>query len=255
MDRYQSTLEKLRHMLEGWSVENGGRLPAERELANQLGVGRRVLRRALSVLEADGLISRQQGRGTFITKRPESSVNGSYEPAGDVAAPATIIAHPSVNWLTQRGTPMELVELRLNIEPIMARLAALRSSQMDVEDLQMLARRTREARNHEDYQIADLAFHRKIAELSRNSLFLILFDSLCGALRDEAMRRFGENGHCFKRQANHVRFHESIAEAVAKRDPELAERLMQDHLADVHQSLFVTAMPAGYRQWREAQAG
>ncbi len=242
-------------MLEGWSRDNGGRLPAERELADQLGVGRRVLRRALGALEADGLISRRQGSGTFVANRREPPIASRSETADEVAPRSTVIAHPNVNWLTQRGTPMELVELRLNIEPIMARLAALRSSQIDVESLRALARESRDARNHEDYQAADLAFHRKIAELSRNSLLLILFDSLCGALRDEAMRRFGENGHCFKRQADHVRFHESIAEAVAQRDPELAERLMQDHLADVHQSLFVTAMPAGYRQWREAQAG
>src|SRR5690606_35167584 len=142
--------------------------------------------------------------------RPQPSVADHSESDG-VAARTLVVAHPSTNWLTQRATPMELVELRLNIEPLMARLAALRSSQMDVESLRTLARRTRDARNHEDYQLADLSFHRKIAELSRNSLFLILFDSVCGALRDEAMTRFGETGYCFKRQADHVRFHESIA--------------------------------------------
>src|SRR3546814_18236221 len=122
MDRYQSTLEKLRHMLEGWSRDNGGRLPAERELADQLGVGRRVLRRALGALEADGLISRRQGSGTFFADRPETSA-ANHSEAADQAAPSTLIlADPSVNWLTQRGTPMEMVELPLNINTTIARL-------------------------------------------------------------------------------------------------------------------------------------
>src|SRR3546814_17046766 len=100
MDRYQSTLEKLRHMLEGWSRDNGGRLPAERELADQLGVGRRVLRRALGALEADGLLPRRQGSGTFVAVRPQPSAANHSKAADDADPSRLLILHPNGHWLT-----------------------------------------------------------------------------------------------------------------------------------------------------------
>jgi DNA-binding FadR family transcriptional regulator len=242
MDRYAQTLASLRHMIGRWGHRDGGRVPPERTLAEQLGVGRRLLRRALAALEEEGLLARRQGRGTFVVQAPQSTARGDTGPL------------PDPNWFAQCANPVELIELRLILEPIMARMAALHASQRSVLQLRRLAAQTRSATNHEDYQAADTAFHRMVAELSHNSLFLIFYDAFSGALRDEALARFGENGHCFKRQAVHVGFHESIVDAIASRDGERAERLMQDHLCDVHQSLLVDAVPSRYRPLRAVEA-
>lgn len=244
MDRYVQTLDALRQMIGTWVRTADGRVPPERELSEQLGVGRRILRRALTALEDEGVLSRRQGKGTFVIGR-------AAVPQDPVVPTASL---PDINWLAQCANPVELVELRLILEPIMARLAALHASQQNVLHLRTLARRTRDARDHDEYQAADTAFHRSIAELSHNALFLVLHDTLSGALRDEAMARFGENGHCFKRQSTHVSFHDAIVDAIAARDCTRAEHLMQDHLSDVHQSLFVDAMPAGYRLRRDLAA-
>ncbi|MGF1627208.1 MAG: FadR/GntR family transcriptional regulator [Alphaproteobacteria bacterium] len=243
MERYGQTLDVLRQMLADWMRTADGRVPPERVLSDQLGVGRRLLRRALAALEQEGVLTRRQGKGTFVV--------GRASPSGTEAAAATMV---DIGSLAQCANPVELVELRLILEPIMARLATLHASQQNVVQLRALARRTREATNHEDYQAADKAFHRRIAELSHNALFLILHDTLSTALRDEAMARFGENGHCFKRQSTHVSFHDAIVDAIAARDSARAEQLMQDHLGDVHQKLFIDAMPAGYRLRRDLAA-
>ncbi len=71
-------------------------------------------------------------------------------------------------------------------------------------------------------------------------------------MQDAALARFGENGHCFKRQSQHVGFHRAIVEAIAARDCQRAESLMHDHLSDVHQSLFVDSLPMGYAARRQA---
>lgn len=143
------------------------------------------------------------------------------------------------------ANPVELVELRLSLEPVMCRFAALRSSRLDVERLRRQAELTGQADNYLAYQKADAAFHRMIAELSRNSVFIKLQALVSTALQDAALERFGENGHCFKRQAEHVAFHRAIVDAIAERDTNGAERLMQQHLSDVHRSLFADAIPQG----------
>ncbi|MEX2629667.1 MAG: FadR/GntR family transcriptional regulator [Tistlia sp.] len=242
-DRYQQTLTALLQLIESDALDVGGRLPTERELSETFGVGRRILRRALAELEAQGRILRHQGRGTFVVGREAAPAAGGASAGPEAAA---LLPFDLAN-------PVELIELRLALEPVMARLAAIRSSRLEVEELRELAERTARADNHVGYQQADAALHRRIAELSRNSLFVTLHEGVGRAMQDSALARFGENGHCFKRQAQHASFHKAIVEAIAARDCQRAESLMHDHLSDVHQSLFVDSLPAGYARRQAAE--
>ena len=238
MDRYEEALDALEGIIAAGDVAGDGRLPTERELSDRLGIGRRVLRRALGTLEQNGKIIRHQGRGTFLTGQEYdggSLSGGSHEMAEAQDDPLALL---------DIANPVELVELRLSLEPVMCRFAALRSSRRDVERLRRQAQQTGEADNSAAYQEADAAFHRMIAELSRNSVFINLQAAVSMALRDTALERFGEAGHCFKRQAQHVAFHNAIVDAIAERDTDTAERLMQEHLSDVHRSLFTDAIHA-----------
>ena len=238
MDRYDEALDALEGIIAAGEVANDGRLPTERELSDRLGIGRRVLRRALGTLEQNGKIVRHQGRGTFLAGQggEPSLVSAGGEEADDADGDPFAIL--------DIANPVELVELRLSLEPVMCRFAALRSSRLDVERLRKQAQRTGEAENYLAYQEADAAFHRMIAELSRNSMFIRLQSAVSMALRDTALERFGEAGHCFKRQSQHVAFHHAIVDAIAERDTNTAERLMQEHLSDVHRSLFTDAIHA-----------
>jgi DNA-binding FadR family transcriptional regulator len=239
-DRYQQTLTALLQLIETDALDPTGRLPTERELSETFGVGRRILRRALADLEEQGRILRHQGRGTFAVGRGAEASSAAPQTEAETLLPFDL------------ANPVELIELRLAMEPIMARLAAVRSSRLDVEALRTLAERSATAGDHVAYQQADAAFHRKIAELSRNSLFVTLHEGVARAMQDAAFARFGENGHCFKRQSQHAGFHKAIVEAIAARDCQRAEVLMHDHLSDVHQSLFADSLPAGYAARRQA---
>lgn len=84
------------------------RLPPERALCEQLGVGRATLRHALRTLEAQGRISRHVGRGTFVGGRPNS-------------------VHSDICALGAESTLPEMLEVRMMVEPTVARLAALRA--------------------------------------------------------------------------------------------------------------------------------
>ena len=136
------------------------------------------------------------------------------------------------------------MEVRLAIEPVLARLAAIRASRRDLERLARLAEETRRAGDAPDYEKANAAFHRAIAEAARNVLFVTLLDAVNDILRDPSCERLGETGHCFKRQAAHAGFHAEIVEAVTARDGERAERAMYNHLQDVQETILRRAFPA-----------
>jgi DNA-binding FadR family transcriptional regulator len=220
MEAYEQTAAKLRQLISDGGIGEDGRIPPERVLASELGVGRRSLRRALEILESEGRISRQQGRGTFVQ-----------------ASPFAAAAPEALDNILEHTNPQEVIELRLATEPVIARLAALRASQCDIKKLQRLAAETRAAAGAETYEQADQAFHRAIVEASRNALFLAVFDAIGASRRDEAWRRMGENAHCFKRQAVHADFHAEIVAAIAARDGERAQSAMYRHLSDIQQHI------------------
>ena len=102
----------LRQWLENGRFVSGERLPAERALAESLGVTRPVLRKALSVLEAENLIWRHIGKGTFAGPRPAE-------------------IQENANEVTQVTNPSEVMEVRLVLEPQIAGIAALKSTQQE----------------------------------------------------------------------------------------------------------------------------
>ncbi len=232
MEEDRETLEKLRQMIAEGELGEDGRLPPERSLAADLGVGRRSLRRVLDRLEEEGSISRHQGRGTFL----QSALRDA--------------ATAELARLVDLSNPPEVIELRLAIEPFSARLAALRASPCDIRRLLELAEASETARGEADYEAADAAFHRAIIAAARNELALRVSDALAHSRKDPAWRRLGENAHCYKRQSVHVSFHRRIADAIAARDGETAFTLMQAHLSDIQQHIFRHTFP----QQAESQA-
>ncbi|GGG69735.1 GntR family transcriptional regulator [Corynebacterium pelargi] len=76
--RYLAVAEELRHRIEAGRYQRGGKLESERVLLEQFEVSRSTIRKALDLLESDGLIRRRQGRGggTFVqTKPPQVDLN------------------------------------------------------------------------------------------------------------------------------------------------------------------------------------
>lgn len=248
MERSDQTLSRLRQLIESQDFSDG-RMPPERALASELGVGRRSLRRALGVLEQEGRISRHQGRGTFVNHGTNAGLNvalGERE-AGLAALLARVAlpvgANPAFEYILDHTNPLEVIEVRLAIEPVIARLAAFRASQAEIKRLHGLAGETRTAGDPASYEKADAGFHRTIAEAARNALFLAIFDTLHASQRDSGWRRLGENAHCYKRQSVYAGFHEEISAAIAERKGDRAQELMQQHLSDVQRYIYQHAFP------------
>ncbi len=264
------TLTKLRRLIADGTIGSDGRMPPERHLADELGVGRRSLRRALDVLEQEGRITREQGRGTFVHREPSiarhsgngnghanAGNGGSAFGNGKSTAPISTMGSSEIgataigaafaaipfDRILEFTNPIEVSEVRLAVEPVIARLAALRASQADIRRLEQALNETREATDPEVYERADEKFHRIIAESSRNALFLSLFDTFGASRRDSTWRRLSENAHCFKRQAVHAASHQEIYEAIAARNSDRAYECMYRHLSDIQRHIYTYAFP------------
>lgn len=210
-------LDRLRAFLAETVLPSGSRLPTERQLSERFGVGRRALRRALDALEAEGVLWRRQGAGTFLG-----------EP---------VPAEPDLVSLTDFT---EIMEVRLRIEPALAQMAALRARPEDVARMRDLARRIIESEDADARELWDGTLHRLIAQSARNSLFLALFDTVNRVRQDDAWRAIREQARIragLESRMTTILQHSAIVDAIAARDPAAAGRAMHDHLLLLQDSL------------------
>jgi DNA-binding FadR family transcriptional regulator len=189
----------------------GTRLPSERDLARRFKVNRNTLRKALATLEAEGLIWRHIGRGTFVGARPARS-------------------GLEVEQLTRSASPMEIVEARMTVEPQLARLAAARASLEEIEEMQLCVRRGASAEDIPTFERWDSPLHRAIAKASHNRLLLMLFEALDTTRDGPAWGRAKEATLTAAAKRQYLGEHEGIVQAILDRDGSTAERRMRDHL-------------------------
>jgi DNA-binding FadR family transcriptional regulator len=226
----RSAAERIRALIDGGRLAGSGRLgagrlPPERKLADSLGISRRTLRQALGLLEAEGRISRQHGRGTFATDARHASQN-------------------LVSELSRLTSPIDAMEARLAIEPQQARLAALRATNGDIDRLFEAADASRDAKDPLSYEKADAAFHRRVAAASRNPMLIAVFDAVLQTSIEGTRRQGRENAHCINNQAIYAADHRRIAGAIAERNAAQAEAAMRAHLNAIQKRLIEHAYPA-----------
>ena len=221
-------LEKLRALLQSDNLDADGKLPTERTLSEILGVSRRSVRRALEVLEAEGRIWRRQGSGTFAGKRPDGWSNHVD----------SIIADTDL---------MEIMEVRLRVEPQLAQLAAMRAKAADIERMYDLVKKIYESTDADGRELWDGALHRQIAQCAGNSFFLTIFDVINRVRQDEAWQAIRERARSASRtrEVTHGQ-HTAIVDAIAARDPGKAGEAMRQHLLTLQESLIrITSLDHG----------
>ncbi|MGY6410087.1 MAG: FadR/GntR family transcriptional regulator [Alkalilacustris sp.] len=211
-------LEALRRMLAGLPEGMAHRLPTERALAEELGISRRSVRRALEVLVSEGLVWRRQGAGTFAG--PRLGTEGRAE--GGLAVPVD---------------PLEVMEVRLRMEPQIAQLAALRAGPEAVARVAALVARLDTTEDADERELWDSALHREIARATGNRMFLAIFDALDGARRDPRWRALRERARGGVPFALYQDQHRAIRDAIAAHDPVAAGDAMRAHLLSLNEAL------------------
>lgn len=217
-DEAAGVLTQLRAFIATRDPAPGVRLPPERELAEQLGVTRAELRKGLAALEAEGLLWRQVGKGTFFGAKP-------------AAANATVSA------LARTTNPHEVMRARSALEPEVTRLAALNATDEEIARLKSTSARCRQAETWRQYEAMDALLHHQIASASHNGLLIGLLDILNAVRRTVTWGRLRINPA--RPPADHHSFaeHDRIIGAIAARDLAGAEAAMRAHIETVTRKL------------------
>ncbi len=194
-------------------LEVGDRLPSERELGEQFGVSRTVVREAVRALVAKGLIEVRSGSGLRVAAVDAAAVSESMS-------------------LYLRGSTLDFEkvhEVRALFEVHIAGVAAERATEEDVTRLREVHERMRaEGDDVEAAARDDLEFHRVIARATQNDLYLLLMDSIGSALIDIRRENLGSGSAPMTLDQ-----HEVILERIATGDPEGARAAMAVHLEGV----------------------
>lgn len=217
-DNSSLALDRLRGLLQDGGTARSGRLPTERALAETLGISRRSVRRALEVLESEGAVWRRQGAGTFVGPKPVERA----DPSGAIAG--------ATNF-------MEVMEVRLRVEPQLAQLAALRATAGGIDKMHDIIARLDAASDSDSRELWDSAFHRQIATSAGNAFFLAIFDMVDSVRQDDAWQNIRARARSRTHLATYARQHRAIAEAIGARDPVGAGIAMRDHLMTLHDNL------------------
>ncbi|WP_165498085.1 FadR/GntR family transcriptional regulator [Siculibacillus lacustris] len=199
-------------------IAKTGSMPPERMVAEELSVKRHTLRRALGRLRAAGEL--EPARAGRRAASPLEKGRG----------------------LIESTNPFEVMELRMVLEPALARLAALRASPAEIERI----RRAATTGTGSDPTAADMAFHKAIAAGSRNVLASELYIILHRVASDGRLRFTDSDADLIpERVKERDAEHRVIADAIASRDPEVAERAMWQHLAAIQQKIIGRLAPGG----------
>ena len=228
---YRQIAEQLRQLMSSGEFAVGSRLPAERDLAAQLGVSRPSVREALIALEVEGMIEVRTGSGIYV-----QSTSPNLNPAG-----------PSASDATAEWGPLEVMSARILVEAEVAALAAQNAQKKDLQTIRNgLKKMRQEVTQDQVPRQGDQAFHEGIAQACGNSVLLDTVERFWQARNGPLFERLGDY---FENPASWqaaIAEHQRVLEAIEAGDSSGARKAMQKHLKQAHKRYSAS--------WRRAPA-
>jgi DNA-binding FadR family transcriptional regulator len=207
-------VDQIRQLMRQGQLRPGDRLPPERDLSERFGVSRVTVREALRMLASSGLVEIRVGArgGAFVTIPTSAHVGDGL---ADMLGLSVL-------------TAADVTEVRLILEVGMVPQVCARATEEDLAALDEICQRSRKAIRSGTYTMSLSAeFHARVAASTRNPALSMLVDSFRGPIRmslELAKQTAPEMGVLGTKE------HEAFTEAVRRRDPGLAERIMREHL-------------------------
>lgn len=223
MEKTQMIVQDIISKILGGEYTLNSRLPTEMNLASTYGVGRSLIREALSVLKSLGIITSKQGGGNYVT-----------EVDSDFIIDNIMIENEDYQEIKH------LFELRIILESEAAYLAAERRTQEDVENLQEALHNLRDAlllTRERSSQEEDFHFHKIMIRATHNPVMIKVLEDLSEAYMKTLSVTLKQNiGLMYKRQLVYKE-HEDIFEAIKDGKAELAKVQCKIHLENVQKKI------------------
>ena len=205
---YEVIVEQLCGYIADNEMTPGDRLPAERDLAANLGVSRASLSQALVALEVQGVLSVRHGDGAILVRRPteERAIKALREHADRIP---------------------EVIEAREALEVKLAGLAAARRTDDEMAAIDTaIAKMEAEVEAGERGVLGDEMFHEAITAAAHSSLLAKLMHEISGLIKETRIESLSQTD----RPRASLEGHRRIADAVRRQDPAEASRAMADHI-------------------------
>jgi GntR family transcriptional regulator, transcriptional repressor for pyruvate dehydrogenase complex len=205
---YEVIVEQLCAYIADNRMESGDRLPAERELAANLGVSRASLSQALVALEVQGVLSVRHGDGAILMRQPteERAIKALREHADRIP---------------------DIIEAREALEVKLAALAAARRTDDEMAAIDAaIATMEQEIEAGDRGVMGDEMFHEAITTAAHSSLLAKLMHEIAGLVRETRIESLSQEN----RPRASLEGHRRIAEAVRGQDAREAARAMADHI-------------------------
>jgi GntR family transcriptional regulator, transcriptional repressor for pyruvate dehydrogenase complex len=205
--------DQIQHMILSGEITPGDRLPAERDLCDTFQVSRTVIREAISILEAKGLLESQGGSGNYVRALEGGDVSNSLG--------------MYITTQSKSVSMMNLLEVRRVLEVQIARLAAERITEDGIGHLeQILASMRRLVDDPAPFAQKDLEFHVTLARESQNPLFEIILEPLA----DELLQLIYVGSNLPGTAQEACQYHRAILDRLEEKDVDGSARAMTDHL-------------------------
>lgn len=207
---YEQVSDQLREFIDINQLQPGDRLMTERELAQQLSVGRSSIREAITALRAQGLVDVRHGEGIYLLRRPEELISSLATELIQTHAD-----HPYI-WETRQA-----------LETQCARLAAVRATPADLDDVEAgLVLMAEEIADGKPGLDGDRKFHTAVATASHNPVLIELLNGIRHSLDRTSESSLTRSGQPQRSLADH----RVIQAAIVARDADRAGQEMLSHL-------------------------
>lgn len=209
---YEGVVRQIAASIRNGQIAGGDRLPTERELSAAFGVSRGVVREAIKVLGAVGLVEARQGSGVYVLNTVPT-----------ITRAFTLSVSPEMKSVER------LFEFRRTLEVESAKLAAVRRTDAQLAEIVAASNATTEAVESGELDAfgpADNIFHAAIALASGNSYFQVAV-ATARQMQLDVVPLLSDRVGSFRAA---IRHHRAITEAIAARDPETAAREMAAHI-------------------------
>ena len=207
----EDVVARVSELIKSSQLKAGDRLPAERELAKQLGVSRPSLRSGLRALASMGVLKSRQGAGTFVA-----------------GGPPTLDSEPLRLLAALHGFSFDhMFETRSILEVGAAGLAAENATADQLATLaDEIAEMYAALGDPQEYLVHDIRFHRAVAAASGNPTLATLMEMVSAVLY-ERRRDTIERAHDFSES---LELHQQVYRAIRARQPEQARAAMREHI-------------------------